>query len=65
MKASLSMDPQNAFVLESMAEALSQTSADYPEGVSAFFEKRKPDFNTPLPGTKFENTAGPSDARSA
>jgi len=55
MKASLNMDPQNAFVLESMAEALSQTSADYPKGVSAFFAKKEPDFDTPLPGTRFEN----------
>ncbi len=58
MKASLSMDPQNAFVLESMAEALSQTSADYKEGVSSFFEKREPRFETPLPGTRFENSDG-------
>ncbi|MTW16933.1 enoyl-CoA hydratase/isomerase family protein [Rhodoplanes serenus] len=56
MKASLSMDPQNAFVLESMAEALSQTSADYRTGVSAFFAKTEPDFDAPLPGTRFENT---------
>ena len=57
MKASLSMDPQNAFVLESMAEALSQTSADYQKGVAAFFAKKEADFDTPLPGTKFENSS--------
>lgn len=56
MKASLNMDPQNAFVLESMAEALSQSSADYPKGVAAFFGKTEPNFDTPLPGTRFENT---------
>lgn len=56
MKASLSMDPQQAVVFESMAEALSQTGPDYREGVSSFFEKRKPDFSAPLPGTRFENT---------
>lgn len=59
MKASLSMDPQNAVVFESMAEALSQTSSDYREGVSAFFEKREPRFDEPLPGTRFENTGDP------
>ena len=60
MKASLNMDPQNAFVLEFMAEALSQTSADYAHGVSAFFNKKEPNFDTPLPGTKFENSGEPA-----
>ena len=59
MKASLSMDPQNAFVLESMAEALSQTSPDYSAGVSAFFNKQEPAFQAPLPGTRFENINEP------
>jgi len=59
MKASLSMDPQNAFVLESMAEALSQTSPDYREGAGAFQQKREANFQYELPGTRFENVSPP------
>jgi enoyl-CoA hydratase/carnithine racemase len=60
MKASMSMDPQSAFVLESMAESLSQTSPDYLEGVTAFQQKRAPKFDHALPGTRFENVAAPA-----
>jgi len=52
MKASLSMDPQNAFVLESMAEVLSQTSADYRKGVAAFLAKEKAELDALLPATR-------------
>jgi enoyl-CoA hydratase/carnithine racemase len=60
MKAAATMDPQSAFVLESMAESLSQTSPDYLEGVSAFQQKRQPNFTNELPGTRFENVSAPT-----
>jgi hypothetical protein len=39
--------------------ALSQTSPDYLEGVSAFQAKRPANFQYELPGTRFENVAPP------